>query len=416
MQSCVRWTPPRHVELTAALGLSMDEIVFVSMENWDDVWRRNQFLCAGLARRHPEMRILFVGLPRDVSHNLRTGKLAELGRPGVQSPPGLPNILLTRPLKLFPNSLTSGRLANEALMRAHVRKASLTAGFRSPLLWLNPHFAEHLAGRIGERAVIYDITDDWTSFPQSPRLRNLTIRQDAQLCQRADAVIVCSERLFGLKRDMAARLYLIPNGVDAEHYRAVSSGTAASGVRTHPWPRPVFGYTGTVHPDRVDVDLIEAVARRMSSGTIVMVGPNHLSRLDRDRLMATGRVAMVGAVPYQRLPSVMRDFAVCITPHRVTPFTESLNPIKLWEYLAAGKPIVSTDVAGFRDFPHLVRIAGSPVEFLQHCTEALGEPSAFVQARQAEARRHSWEARLDDVERVFAECISRSGSEARNAA
>jgi teichuronic acid biosynthesis glycosyltransferase TuaH len=73
-----------------------------------------------------------------------------------------------------------------------------------------------------------------------------------------------------------------------------------------------------------------------------------LPKEDAESLQRTGRVHLTGAVPYAEVPEYMRAFDVCITPHRMTLFTESLNPIKLWEYLAAGKPIVSTDVAGFR--------------------------------------------------------------------
>jgi glycosyltransferase involved in cell wall biosynthesis len=97
----------------------------------------------------------------------------------------------------------------------------------------------------------------------------------------------------------------------------------------------------------------------------------------------------------------MRAFDVCIVPHRVTPFTESLNPIKLWEYLAAGKPIVSTDVAGFRDYPQFVRIASDAPSFLQAVQAALTEDPSLPQARRAEAQHHSWNSRLDAVEQVI---------------
>ena len=98
-------------------------------------------------------------------------------------------------------------------------------GLRNPVLWLNPHDAVHLAGRLDERAVIYDITDDWSELTQSAALRQLTIAQDAELCRRADAVIVCSEKLLEKKRPLARNLHLVPNGVDAAHYARVLDAT-----------------------------------------------------------------------------------------------------------------------------------------------------------------------------------------------
>ena len=100
----------------------------------------------------------------------------------------------------------------------------------------------------------------------------------------------------------------------------------------------------------------------------------------------------------------MRAFDVCITPHRRTAFTESLNPIKLWEYLAAGKPIVATDVAGFRDYPQFVRLASDAGSFGQAVEEALREENTRGEARRAESRRHSWQARLDQVVDVLLSC------------
>ena len=372
------------------------------MENWDDVWRRNQFLCAGLARRFPGIKILFVGLPRNVTNDLRHGRMPPLGA-AESAVPGLPGITLTRPLKLLPDTLGWGRRLNEALFRAGVARAARRLGMRSPTLWLNPHSAVHMAGKMGESAVIYDITDDWTTLTQSPALAKRTIGQDAALCRRADAVIVCSERLYEMKRGLAKHLHLIPNGVDAGHYTAVLDGTGPLPFPADGWANPVLGYTGTVHPDRVDVSLVESLARRFPAGTIALVGPNLLAGEDRQRLAACGNVALTGPVPYAHIPDTMRAFDVCITPHRMTAFTESLNPIKLWEYLAAGKPIVATDVAGFRDYPQFVHLASDADSFGRAVEDALSEQDSTAgEGRRAEARRHSWEARLDQVAELLA--------------
>ncbi len=378
----------------------MPDLIFVSMENWDEVWRRNQFLCAGLAQRFPEHKILFVGLPRDVTNDLRRGRLPSLAD-ADESVDGLPNVTRTRPFKLLPNTLTAGRRLNEALFRRHVRQAARRLGLQNPVLWLNPHSAVHMAGRMGERAVVYDITDDWTTLTQSPALTRLTSDQDTALCRRADAVIVCSERLLEMKRGLADPLHLVPNGVDADHYRRVLDGSGPLPAPAEGWRRPVLGYTGSIHPDRVDVPLVESLARRFSQGTVALIGPDMLPAEDRRLLQSCPNVILTGPVPYTRVPDFMRAFDVCITPHRVTAFTESLNPIKLWEYLAAGKPIVATDVAGFRDYPQFVRIASGADDFARAVEDALQEAPAAGEARRAEARRHSWDARLDQVLQVL---------------
>src|SRR5438552_1379136 len=122
----------------------MTDLLFISMENWDDMWRRNQFVCAELARRHPNNKILFVGLPRAISNRLRRARFSDPGAPATYAAPGFDNILITHPIKLFPNSLALGRTLNEALFRRHVRTEANKLGITAPILWLNPHFAVHM--------------------------------------------------------------------------------------------------------------------------------------------------------------------------------------------------------------------------------------------------------------------------------
>ncbi|MEZ0265135.1 MAG: glycosyltransferase [Phycisphaerae bacterium] len=383
------------------------DLIFVSMENWDAHWRRNQFLCAELTRRDPSLRVLFVGLPRNFSYSLSRGRLRDFDQIATYPAPGFDRVTVTHAPKWLPDSLGPARRINEWLMRRHVRRIARRVGLLRPVLWLNPHHAVHMAGRMGESACVYDITDDWTTLTQSRRLAELTRRQDAELCRRADATIVCSARLREMKAPLARHLYLIPNGVDAAHYARVLDPVTAPPPAVAALPKPVFGYTGTIHPDRVDVGLVAELARAYPNGSVVMVGPNFLSAADNERLRSFRNVHLPGAAPYADIPATMATFDVCITPHRMTPFTESLNPIKLWEYLAAGLPIVSTDVAGFRDFPDLVRLARTPAEFVAAAGAALAEGRAKVDARRAAVATHSWAGRVDEVEAVIGSCLAR---------
>lgn len=393
----------------------MVDVIFVSLEPWDDIWRRNQFVAAEFARRYPDRKLLFVEPARNVSHGLRHLSLAALSQPALRELPGFPNIMRSKPLKLMPNTLGAGRLWNEKAMRGHIQEVMDKLKIQAPLLWINSHDAGHLAGKLGERGVIYDITDDWISLTQSDRLKKLVEAQDAALCQSADAVIVCSPHLQRMKSELARKLFLIPNGVDARHYEHVSNknGTRPEmPAAARNWAAPVLGYTGTIHPDRLDVALTENLAREMGNhpalegGSIVLIGPNMLEAPDRARLEGTGRVIFQEPIPYQELPRWMAAFDACIVPHRVTPFTESLNPIKLWEYLAAGLPIVSTPVAGFRDYPNLVALAGDAGTFAASAANAVQQWSGeagqnLARQRQAVARQHSWPARFDVIESVM---------------
>ena len=190
--------------------------------------------------------------------------------------------------------------------------------------------------------MLYDITDDWLAADRPPAERRRAAANEARLLGLAGEVVVCSPEL--VRRKGANRsVTLIPNAVDADAYR-----------RPAPRPadlpdNPVALYLGTVHPDRIDVDLCEATARALGeAGTLVLVGPNLLAAEQAARLRDAG-ARLLGPRPRDAVIGYLQRADVLVVPHVVTEFTDSLDPIKLYEYQAVGRPVVSTPVAGFRD-------------------------------------------------------------------
>lgn len=382
------------------------DMIFVSLEGWDEMWRRNQFICDELMRRHPEMKLLFVGPSRDLSAGLRRWDWGLIEKSRGESIPGYPNLTYVEPLKILPKSLWLGRVVNNWLARRFVRRAAKAAGLGRSILWLNPNEADHMAGRMGEVASVYDITDDWAKMSGRPGFTKVIVEQDRRLCEKVDAVIVCSEDLYASKRGLASNLHLVANGVHVEHYAGVLDGVeAVREIGGRALRSPVLGYTGTIHPDRVDLGLVEELAKQNPDFTLVLIGPNHFEKVDLERVEGIGNVLFQGPVPYDAIPKYMAGFDVCMVPHLVTDFTESLNPIKLWEYLAAGKPIVSTDVAGFRDFPEHVRIAEGAEAFGAAVRASLDEDAEVGESRRAVASSHSWASRVDSIENIIGECL-----------
>jgi len=380
-----------------------DDILFVAMEDWDEVWRRDQCVTAEFARRAPGRKIIYEGLSIDVSHGLRKLSLRPLWRAlwrsgAPVSPPGLPNVFLFNPVKWLPSSFPLGQRFNRWVERRQLRRCARRLGLRRPILWLNPHYALHMVGRMGESLVVYDITDDWTQIKQAAWVQRQTVAEDAELCRRADVLIVVSERLCQLKSGYCPDLHVIPNGVYLERYRAIADGRLAPHPAAAAWRHPVLAYTGTIHEERVDLALVEEIAEAFPEATIALVGPSLLSARAQRRLETHANILLTGPFPFEELPRLMRAFDVCIVPHVISAFTDSLDPLKLYEYLASGLPIVSTPVAGFRDYPSAVRLGQTAREFCAAIREALAEPHSQRVRRQTLARAHTWEARMDAIE------------------
>ena len=377
----------------------MRDMIFVSLEDWDEVWRRNQFLCAEWLQRFPGMQILFVGRSRDYSNSLRTGNWDSLRKPSFYQASEFPGLSVLNPRKLLPNTLSLCRRWNAYSCLHQIRAAAETLGMREPLLWINDHFARHLAGKLGERGVVYDVTDDWTQMPSiSKTTKKRIVEEDRELCKKADLVIVCSKALEISRAPRSRRIERVPNGVDAAHYKGLMDDCKK---RDTPSLAPVFGYLGTLHGDRLDIELVLTLARHIPQGRVVLCGPDYLRVQERQRLLSEGNVELKPPVPYRDVPSILAGFDVCIVPHHINAFTESLNPLKLWAYLACGKPIASTPVAGFSDYPNLVYLGSGPDGFPAACFKALQEGALLSGQRVREAEAHSWEVRVDQLTEIF---------------
>jgi glycosyltransferase involved in cell wall biosynthesis len=315
----------------------MTDLVMVSLEAWDEVWRRNQHIVSRLLAGDPGLRVLFVEPPADPLHDLASRRRPSLGfGPTAAGFEG--RLLRFRPMKALPRRLdprADGRLARA------VRRAADKARMPQPLLWLNDPRAADLARSTGW-TTLYDLTDDWLAADRPASELDRIRRGEEWLLEHAREVVACSGEL--VRRKTAARpdIHLIPNAVDVVAYRK---------PRPRPADLPAVAavYVGTLHRDRLDVDVCAAAARRLADrGRVVLVGPNALDASDTERLRAAG-VLLLGARPHDEVVAYLQHADVLLVPHVTSPFTDSLDPIKLYEYAAVGRPVVATPVAGFRD-------------------------------------------------------------------
>jgi teichuronic acid biosynthesis glycosyltransferase TuaH len=156
--------------------------------------------------------------------------------------------------------------------------------------------------------------------------------------------VVCSPRLLASKGRMRG-VRLIPNAVDVARFSTPQQ-------RPMDLPMlPIAMYVGTLHEDRLDVDLCRRLGQRLEAqgGAFVLVGPNALTARNDEFLRLTPGVVLLGARENQSIPGYMQHADALIVPHIVDDFTDSLDPIKMYEYQAVRRPIVATPVAGFRD-------------------------------------------------------------------
>jgi teichuronic acid biosynthesis glycosyltransferase TuaH len=349
----------------------IDELVVLSLEPWDEVWRRNQHIVGALLEQRPTLRVLFVEPPVDLVTNIRHGQWPEhVGLRAVAA-----RLWALRPLRAIPTRLAP----KGSLVFRQVRRAYDQLHLRHPVLWVNDaSYARALLA--SPHPVVYDITDDWTLAEAPAREWRRRRADDERLMDRSEAIVVCSPGLVE-SRGRHRSVVLIPNAVDVAAYRKQSPRPADLPHETS------AVYVGTLHDERVDVPLCLDLVSVSSNLHLVLVGPDSLRPGSRSVLAAHPRIHLLGARPAADVPAYLQHADVLVVPHLVSPFTDSLDPIKAYEYQAARRPTVATPVAGFRDLPW-ARIA-TRADFPEEVLAALGSsvpavadpPSWFDRAR-----------------------------------
>ncbi len=363
-----------------------EHMVFLAPRDFDDLRARVHHLSRAFAASN---RVLFVETQESLAFLLRRGKWSKLRRGFLSPVRQIEGLWVFTPLACLPFDGASELVnrVNTALLRWQLRRVLKKLGFHKPILFVYMPSYHRLIGELGERCVIYDLVDERAALPG--RHHRYFERRELATMRKCGLTVVVSERLFEAKKERAHRIALIPNGVDADMFAAEHEpASEVSGL-----PRPVIGYVGAVDV-WLDFDLVAHMARSRPSWSFVFVGPI------RTRSTALGRLAnvhLLGERAYEELPSYIVAFDCCIVPHKLTRFRLYSDPLKVYEYIAAGKPVVSVPIPSVVErFGALVRIAADATDFVSSIEEEIESDSQEKVSRRREAaRRFDWRLRAE---------------------
>jgi glycosyltransferase involved in cell wall biosynthesis len=264
----------------------------------------------------------------------------------------------------------------------------------NPLLWTFS-YNYHLAGNyVPDADCIYDWIDDLSVFDYD---QGLLRRNHRRALKEARVVASVARRLHEeARRERPDALYL-PNGVQYEHF---AEPPAAPVVDADAAPflesdRPLAGYYGAI-ARWFDYGLLQEVADRRRDWNFLLIGPNYDGSIERqDLLRRCPNVRWIGPRHYQTLPGYLHRFDVATIPFAINDITLATSPLKLYEYFAGGKPVITTAMPECMAYP-VVRIARDSRDFSRHLDEALaeGRSPAFRRRLQQIARENSWAERV----------------------
>jgi len=269
------------------------------------------------------------------------------------------------------------------------------------LVWFYTPMALPLLGDLRPRGIVYDCMDELSAFKNAPRQMR---QRETALLKSADLVLTGGPRLYEAKRDANPNVLCLPSAVDAEHYSARRAGADAVAMARADALQggiaaPRLGFFGVID-ERLDLDLVARVADADPGWQIVMVGP--VVKIDEAALPRRANLRYLGQQPYALLPQLVAGWSVCLMPFALNESTEFISPTKTLEYMAAGKPVVSTPIHDVKAmFGDIVAIAPTADLFIAACRQALRETAAQKAEREKRmgerVREHSWDAAAETI-------------------
>ena len=369
-------------------------IIVHSHLRWDFVWQRPQQILSRLAGHAP---VLFVEEPIFLDD-------ASNGRLDISVPFG--NVF--RAVPRLPGSYRDDQDGAIAQVRSLIQetigeKGELRGRFTNPIQWFySPVTAPAMLGAFNEIAVVYDCMDELTQFRFAhPDLG----RRERLLLANSEVVFTGGHKLYKSKSRYHDNVHFFGCGVDVAHFsKARSPETSVPADIAH-LPQPVFGYFGVID-ERIDYDLIAQLAATHPAASVVMVGP--VVKVDPASLPQASNIYWLGQRDYSQLPAYVKGFSTCMMPFALNEATEYINPTKTLEYMAAGKPIVSTAVADVvHHFTPVVRIARSAEEFVSLTARVADDPDAsLIEQGLKQAGNSSWESIVSQMRRLISEAVT----------
>jgi teichuronic acid biosynthesis glycosyltransferase TuaH len=282
----------------------------------------------------------------------------------------------------------------------HVKKIALKLNFGDFVLWSYfPPVMEYTRS-MGQKITVFDAVDNWIEHSSYASMKDRMRRNYKIVTQTADVIFTVASELQKVF-DNQPNVYWIPNGVDLTHYQTkhILINRDIADI-----PRPIIGYIGVIQ-ERVDLDLIKYLAKKNPTKSFVLVGPVWRDT-DKQELRDIPNIYMLGYKSYKEAPSYIQQFDIALIPHRKSEFVTSTNPMKMYEYLACGKPVIATKHAGADMLKKFVYIAKDNADFDQKIDRALEEDSEEKRKKRKEVvADFSWDRTvkqmLDLIEKKF---------------
>lgn len=373
------------------------DIVCVGFADWDtDLWTNQHHLMSRLAQENHVLFVESLGLRQPQLAGRDVKRIARRLRRGVAPPRAVDGLHVLSPLVIPLHRFALVRALNRRLLPLLVRRAVKRLGLRRPVLWAYVPQAEALLGALDPSLVVYHCVDD---IAAQPGIDGASFRAaEERFAARADLVLASAPSLAERMRMLNGCVLFAPNVADTSLFAsALEPGPVDAAFEALPQPRIVF--TGAVVATKLDVPLLVELARARPQWSFALVGPVGVGdpRTDVSALAAEPNIHLLGQRRYEQLPDVLRGADAGLIPYARNELTNGVFPMKVYEYLAAGLPVVATQLPSLAGVEGIAT-APDAAALVALLDEALSGDSPERRAeRSRAAQEHSWDARLREI-------------------
>jgi len=380
--------------------LKHEDIVLLSTADWDNpFWTNKQHVAIQLAKRgHRVLYINSLGLRRPCANKQDIGRIVKRLRKAVSHPLQVRDNLWVWSPVILPfqgNSLI--RRLNFCLINSWLSFWLTRLDIRPQLLWTYSPLTTRLLNFSRYDRVIYHCVDEIKAQPGMPVAVLEQAEQELAGC--SDIIFVTAPKLYETRRLWNPNTFYFPNVADFDHFSKALDPTTTVPEDLLKIPSPRIGFIGAISGYKVDFGLLRFIAESRPDWSIVLIGKVGEGDPWTDISLLEGlpNIYLLGPKPYNTLPNYLKGIEAALLPNNINEYTASMFPMKFFEYLAAGKSVVSVDLPAIKEFKTAVYIAKSSVDFLNGVELALSGHGAPLRERLSLAQSYTYEARTEKM-------------------
>jgi glycosyltransferase involved in cell wall biosynthesis len=379
------------------------DILLVSTADWDNpYWTNKQHVAVELGRRgHRVLYIESQGLRRPTATARDLRRIWHRLKKALRRPRRVrENVWVSSPILIPLQRSRIVRKLNRHILALQVRLWLWIIGSRPKIFWTYSPLTTDLYATSGYDAIVYHAVDDIKEQPGMPR--EAIAAAETELAVRADVIFATAPHIHETLKKLNPECHYFPNVADFAHFNTALLETTGIPDDIARIQNPIIGFIGAVSGYKMDFRLLRIVADARPDWSIVLIGEVGEGDpwTDISTLSGAANIHLMGGRPYASLPAYLKAFDVAILPSNLNEYTRSMFPMKFFEYLAAGRPVVATPLPAIADYSEVAALCEGAEAFELAIAAALTNEAAPLDRRLAAAKEQTYEIRTEKMMRV----------------